>query len=53
MNSHYLEIAESGLYIKADGTMGIGNHDAVDNGSLYGIALGVNITIYYTGGGIL
>ena len=53
MSTYYSEIAEYEMYVKSDGTMGIGNHDAVDNGSLYGIALGVNITIYYTGGGIL
>ena len=53
MSQYYSKIAEYGMYVKSDGTMGIGNRDAVDNGSLYGIALGVNITIYYTGGGIL
>ena len=53
MSTYYSEIAEYEMYVKSDGTMGIGNRDAVDNGSLYGIALGVNITIYYTGGGIL
>ena len=55
MSRHYLEIAECGLYVKSDGTMGIGNEEAFQNSSLYHneVNLGVNITIYYTGGGIL
>ena len=53
MNNYYSEIAECGLYVKSDGTMGIGNSEAVQNSSLNGVTLGVNISIYYTGGGIL
>lgn len=53
MNNYYSEIAECGLYIKSDGTMGIGNEQAFENSPLNGATLGVNITIYYTGGGIL
>ena len=53
MNNYYSEIAECGLYIKSDGTMGIGNSEALSNSSLNGATLGINITIYYTGGGIL
>lgn len=55
MSNYYSEIAECGLYVKSDGTMGIGNEEAFLNSSLYHdeIHLGVNITIYYTGGGIL
>lgn len=53
MNNYYSEIAECGLYIKSDGTMGIGNSEALQNSSLNGANLGVNISIYYTGGGIL
>ena len=53
MNNYYSEIAECGLYVKSDGAMGIGNHDALQNSSLNGVTLGVNISIYYTGGGIL
>lgn len=53
MSSYYSEIAECGLYVTSDGTMGIGNPEALQNSSLRGVALGVNITIYYIGGGIL
>lgn len=55
MSNYYSEIAECGLYVKSDGTMGIGNSDAFQNSSLYynEVTLGVNITIYYIGGGIL
>lgn len=55
MSQYYSEIAECGLYVKADGTMGIGNYEAFYNSILYyqHVTLGVNITIYYTGGGIL
>ena len=53
MSNYYSEIAECGLYVKSDGAMGIGNHDALQNSSLNGVTLGVNISIYYTGGGIL
>lgn len=53
MNNYYSEIAECGLYVKSDGTMGIRNSEAVQNSSLNGVTLGVNISIYYTGGGIL
>ena len=55
MSNYYSEIAECGLYVKSDGAMGIGNSDAFHNSSLYynGVTLGVNITIYYIGGGIL
>lgn len=53
MNNYYSEIAECGLYIKSDGTMGIRNSEALSNSSLNGATLGINITIYYIGGGIL
>lgn len=53
MNNYYSEIAECGLYVRSDGTMGIGNSEALQNSSLNGVTLGVNISIYYTGGGIL
>ena len=53
MSTYYSEIAECGLYVKSDGTMGIGNSEALSSSSLNGATLGVNITIYYTGGGIL
>ena len=53
MSNYYSEIAECGLYVKSDGAMGIGNHDALQNSFLNGVTLGVNISIYYTGGGIL
>lgn len=53
MSTYYSEIAECGLYVKSDGTMGIGNSEALQNSSLNGTTLGVNISIYYTGGGIL
>ena len=53
MNNCYSEIAECGLYVRSDGTMGIGNSEALQNSPLNGATLGVNISIYYTGGGIL
>lgn len=55
MSNYYSEIAECGLYVRTNGTMGIGNYEAFQNSSLYynKVTLGINITIYYTGGGVL
>ena len=52
LNNYYSSIAEAGLYLKTNGTLGITNYDVV-NSDLYGVNLGVNISIYYVGGGVL
>ena len=52
LDNYYSAIAEAGLYLKTNGTLGITNYDVV-NSDLYGVNLGVNISIYYIGGGVL
>lgn len=52
MENYYSAIAEAGLWITSSGTMAARDWTVVEE-QLYEVDLGINITIYYTGGGVL